>query len=81
MRLDMELDFEKYCSLGLSPITVLPSNQHYLGIGKRNAKEKPVRRSNLLSIEEDFAEISFGDFHSFFLVKAFHVDLLVWKKM
>lgn len=65
MQLDMELDFEKYCSLGLSPRTVLPSNQRYLGIGKRNTKEKPARRSNLLSIEEDFAEISFGDFHSF----------------
>lgn len=65
MRLDMELDFEKYCSLGMSPRTVLPSNQRYSGIGKRNTKEKPARRSNLLSIEEDFAEINFGDFHSF----------------
>ncbi|KAJ9693005.1 hypothetical protein PVL29_011920 [Vitis rotundifolia] len=61
----MELDFEKYCNLGLSPRTVLPSNQHYLGIGKRNTKESLTRRSNLLSINEDFAEISFGDFHSF----------------
>ena len=65
MRLDMELDFEKYCNLGLCPRTVLPSNQRYLGIGKRNKKEKPARRSNLLSIEEDFAQISLGDFHSF----------------
>ncbi|KAL6329666.1 hypothetical protein AAG906_026399 [Vitis piasezkii] len=56
----MELDFEKYCSLGLSPRTVLPSNQRYSGIGKRNTKEKPAHRSNLLSIEEDFAEISFA---------------------
>ena len=65
MRLDMELDFDKYCSLGTSPRTVLPSNQRYSGIGKRTTKEKPARRSNLLSIEEDLAEISFGDFHSF----------------
>lgn len=65
MRVGMELDFEKYCSVGLSPKTVLPFNHRYSRARKRNSKEKSARRSNLLRIEEDFAEISFGDCYSF----------------
>ncbi|GFS37137.1 bromo-adjacent domain protein, putative [Actinidia rufa] len=65
MGLDMELEFDKYCRVGASPKTVLPSPQRLSKVGKRRSiKEKTDCASNLLILEEGFTEINLHQYRS-----------------
>ncbi|XP_015868549.3 uncharacterized protein LOC107405977 [Ziziphus jujuba] len=64
MGLEMKLDFGKNSAVDLSPKTVLPSHQHCSYVGKRNTKGRPRRKDDLLSLKEDFREISFHRYRS-----------------
>lgn len=64
MGLEMELEFGKNSAVDLSPNTVLPSHQHCSYVGKRNTKGRPRRKDDLLSLKEDFREISFHRYRS-----------------
>uniref|UniRef100_A0A2N9J010 Uncharacterized protein n=1 Tax=Fagus sylvatica TaxID=28930 RepID=A0A2N9J010_FAGSY len=60
MGLEVELDFDKSCKVGLSPNTVLLSHRHSSNLAKRKGKGKSTRKVDLLSLKEDFIEINFG---------------------
>ena len=64
MGLEMELDCEKNCTVGLSPNTVLPSQQNCSYTGKRSTKGRLSRKDELLILKEDFREISFSRYRS-----------------
>ncbi|KAL7234846.1 hypothetical protein ACSBR1_018332 [Camellia fascicularis] len=62
---DMELEFDKYCKVGGSPKTVLPSPRRSSRIEKRIVKGKLTCTTNdLLSLEEGFKEINFRRYRS-----------------
>ncbi|KAL5747494.1 hypothetical protein ACOSP7_024495 [Xanthoceras sorbifolium] len=63
MGLEMELDFDKRSSVGLSPNTVLPAPRHCSNIEKRNINRKPTCRDDVLRVKEGFTEISFRRYH------------------
>lgn len=60
MGLEMELDFDKSCKIGLSPNTVLPFHRRCSNVAKGNTKGKPMRKDDVLSLKEDFIELNFG---------------------
>lgn len=64
MGLDIEQDFDKRSSVGLSPNTVLPTPRHCSNFEKRNVKGKPTRRDDILRVKEGFTEISFRRYRS-----------------
>jgi len=64
MGLEMELEFDKSCKIGLSPNTVLPSHRRCSNVAKGNTKGKPMRKDDVLSLKEDFIEINVGHFRS-----------------
>ncbi|CAL5433090.1 unnamed protein product [Camellia sinensis] len=62
---DMELEFDKYCKVGGSPKTVLPSPRRSSRIEKRIVKGKLTCTTNdLFSLEEGFKEINFRRYRS-----------------
>lgn len=63
MGLEVELEFHKNRTVGLSPNTVLPSQQDCSNVRKKNTRGKP-RKDDLLSLKEDFIDINFGRYRS-----------------
>ncbi|PON62874.1 hypothetical protein PanWU01x14_135500 [Parasponia andersonii] len=64
MGLEMELDFEKNRTVGLSPNTVLPSQQNCSFTRKSSTKGRLSRKDELLILQGDFREISFSRYRS-----------------
>jgi hypothetical protein len=64
MGLEMELDFDKSCKIGLSPNTVLPSHRRCSNVVNGNTTGKPMRKDDRLSQKEDFIELNFGRYRS-----------------
>lgn len=60
----MEVDYEKSCTVGLSPNTVLPSQQNCSYTKKRSTKGRLTRKDELLLLKEDFREIRFSRYRS-----------------
>ncbi|KAL6986253.1 hypothetical protein U1Q18_019621 [Sarracenia purpurea var. burkii] len=60
----MELESDKYCKLGGSPKTVLPSPRCRPRSEKRSIEGKPECTHDLLSLEERFTEINFHCYRS-----------------
>ncbi|PQM35405.1 uncharacterized protein Pyn_13026 [Prunus yedoensis var. nudiflora] len=63
LSMGLEMDFDRNRTVGLSPNTVLPTHRHSF-VEKRSTKGKSKRKDDLLSIKEDFVEISFHRYHS-----------------
>ncbi|KAK6947782.1 Protein of unknown function DUF3527 [Dillenia turbinata] len=61
MGLDMEPEFDKYCEVIANPKFDSPSQRHSYC---RNSNRQSTSKSQLSSIGEDFAEISFNHFRS-----------------
>ncbi|VVA36533.1 PREDICTED: DUF3527 [Prunus dulcis] len=59
----LEMDFDRNRRVGLSPNTVLPIHRRHSFVEKRSTKGKS-KRKDLLSIKEDFVEISFHRYRS-----------------
>ncbi|KAF4353296.1 hypothetical protein F8388_026299 [Cannabis sativa] len=64
MRLEMELDYEKNCTVGLSPNTVLPTHQNCSYNGNGVTKGRISRKDELLILKDDFREINFSRYRS-----------------
>lgn len=68
MGVNMELEFDKYCKVGRSPRTVLPSPQHPKKGERRSRKGRPSSKNedyDLISLEEKgFREIKFRNYRS-----------------
>lgn len=60
----MELEFDKYCIVDGSPTTVLPSPRCHSKVEKRKSKGYPRHGNDLLTVNEDFSEISFHRYRS-----------------
>ncbi|KAI4326955.1 hypothetical protein L6164_019465 [Bauhinia variegata] len=61
---EIELDLNEKSSVGLSPNTVLQSQQYSLNSKKRYKKGKSPGKDYVLTLKEDFAEIKFARFRS-----------------
>ncbi|CAJ1927822.1 unnamed protein product [Sphenostylis stenocarpa] len=57
---ELELDLNDRSSVGLSPDTVLPSQQYRLNVKKRYKNGKPTGKDDFLKLKENFADINFG---------------------
>ncbi|TXG50517.1 hypothetical protein EZV62_023041 [Acer yangbiense] len=64
MGLEMELDFDKRSSVGLSPNTVLPSPRQCSNVEKRSINRKSTCRDDVFRVKEGFTEISFRRYRS-----------------
>jgi hypothetical protein len=51
MGLEMEVEFDKSCKIGLSPNTVLPSHRRCSNVVNGNTKRKPMRKDDRLSLK------------------------------
>ncbi|KAB2634175.1 hypothetical protein D8674_040825 [Pyrus ussuriensis x Pyrus communis] len=60
----LEMNFDRSCTVNLSPNTVLPTNGHRSHVENRSTKGKLKRKDDLLSIKEDFVEITFHRYRS-----------------
>ncbi|KAM3001380.1 uncharacterized protein LOC126626488 [Malus sylvestris] len=60
----LEMDFDRNCMVGLSPNTVLPTHCPHSHGERRSTKGKLKHKDDLLSIREDFVEISFHHYRS-----------------
>ncbi|XP_009628340.1 uncharacterized protein [Nicotiana tomentosiformis] len=60
----MELEFDKYCIVDGSPTTVLPSPRHRLKGERRKSKGNPKCSKEVLSVDDEFTEISFHKYRS-----------------
>lgn len=62
---ELELDLNDKSSLGLSPDTVLPSQQYCLNVKKRYKNGKSTGEDDFLKLKEkNYADLKFGHFHS-----------------
>jgi len=57
---ELELDLNDKSSVGLSPDTVLPSQQYCLNVKKIYENGKPTGKDDFLKLKENFADINFG---------------------
>ncbi|BAU00555.1 hypothetical protein VIGAN_10216000 [Vigna angularis var. angularis] len=57
---ELELDLNDKSSVGLSPDTVLPSQQYCLNVKKIYKNGKPTGKDDFLKLKENFADINFG---------------------
>ncbi|KAM1079976.1 hypothetical protein ACFX2B_014479 [Malus domestica] len=60
----LEMNFDRSCTADLSPNTVLLTHGHRSHVENRSTKGKLKRKDDLLSIREDFVEISFHRYRS-----------------
>ncbi|KAM1185393.1 hypothetical protein ACFX2I_014601 [Malus domestica] len=60
----LEMNFDRSCTADLSPNTVLLTHGHRSHVENRSTKGKLKRKDDLLSIKEDFVEISFHRYRS-----------------
>jgi len=61
---ELEFDLNFKCSVGLSPDTVLPSQQYCLNVKKIYKNGKPTGKDDFLKLRENFADINFGRFRN-----------------
>ncbi|GAB4856848.1 hypothetical protein Ancab_014768 [Ancistrocladus abbreviatus] len=64
MGVDVELEFEKYCTVGRSFQTVLPSPRSSLKLEKKINMENLSSTNDELFLEEGFTEIRFRNYRS-----------------
>ncbi|GMH09391.1 hypothetical protein Nepgr_011232 [Nepenthes gracilis] len=64
MATEVELEFDKYCIVGRSPRTVLPSLRHCSKIEHESKKECPCSKNDQLSLEGGLTEIKFCNYRS-----------------
>jgi len=61
---ELELDLDEKSSVGLSPNTVLPSQQYCVNVKKISKKGKSTGKDEFFTLKEGFAEIKFARFRS-----------------
>ncbi|OIW09867.1 hypothetical protein TanjilG_20493 [Lupinus angustifolius] len=61
---ELELDHHGKSLVGLSPNTVLSSDQYCANVKKRSKKGKPAGKDDFLTLKGNFAEINFSRFRS-----------------
>ncbi|ESW30500.1 hypothetical protein PHAVU_002G158000 [Phaseolus vulgaris] len=61
---ELKLDLNEKSSVGLSPDTVLPSQQYCLNVKKIYKNGKSTGKDEFLKLKENFADINFGRFRN-----------------